>query len=355
RTVIEELASEHLGRPIQVELSTGAATAPTSADAGHKAIEDGGAKAKLQGRVDYPKVKYALAYARLGYRVHPCHEIERDGECSCGKLECSSAGKHPRYSGWQTEATRDEAKITALWREHPEANIGVLCGADNNLLALDVDVKNGHDGIATLRDLELEHGELPEGPIVITPTGGRHYLFQHEAGIGNAVGFAEGLDVRTEGGYIVGVGSRTKAGPYLFDEAFKLGGDLMPPKAPPWLIELIRAAKAKADNNGGFKFDEGKIPAGQRNNTLYRGGRSMRAKGWSKAAIAAAIKVQNTECCDPPLDEAEIDQILVQIFEQPDQGDQVAVSVRKFKRRSRWAHTAGLAGEYEEEAGSGGA
>jgi hypothetical protein len=277
------------------------------------------AEPKAKAPSDRPKVKYALAYAWNGYRVFQCHEIEGDGECSCGKLECSSAGKHPRRSGWQTEATRDEAKITAWWREHPNANIGVPCGADNNLIALDVDVKNEHDGIATLRDLELKHGELPEGPIVITPTGGRHCLFQHEPRIRNAAGFADGLDVRTEGGYIVGVGSQTKAGRYLFEEAFKLGPDLMPPKAPAWLLELMRAAKPNGHN--GFRLDEGPIPKGQRNDTLFRLGRSMRAKGLSQPAIVAAINAENAARCVPPVDRQELDRIIAQVFEQPDAGD----------------------------------
>ena len=124
-------------------------------------------------KAEKAKLAYAIAYARHGFRVFPCHEIESDGECSCGKLGCSSAGKHPRIAAWQDEATTDDNRIIRTWwGKWPNANIGVACGAASNLLALDVDVKNGHDGIASLRDLELENGELPCGPIALTPTGG---------------------------------------------------------------------------------------------------------------------------------------------------------------------------------------
>jgi Bifunctional DNA primase/polymerase, N-terminal/AAA domain/Primase C terminal 1 (PriCT-1) len=265
------------------------------------------------------KFACAVAYARYGYRVFPCHEIEGDGECSCGKLECSSAGKHPRITAWPNEATTDEDRIRAWWREWPNANIGVACGEVSNLLALDVDVKSGHDGIATLRDLELENGELPSGPIVLTPTGGRHCLFQHESGIRNAAGFADGLDVRSEGGYIVGVGSQTKAGHYVFEEAFKLGPDLPPPKAPEWLTELMRSSKS--NGTGGFKMDHGPIPKGQRNDTLFRLGRSLRAKGLSRPAIVAAIDAENAARCVPPVHKPELDRIVEQVFEQPDTED----------------------------------
>jgi hypothetical protein len=43
-----------------------------------------------------------LAYARLGWRVHPCHGITDDGRCSCGDPEHllgEKAGKHPILNG----------------------------------------------------------------------------------------------------------------------------------------------------------------------------------------------------------------------------------------------------------------
>jgi putative DNA primase/helicase len=261
----------------------------------------------------------AIAYARRGYKVFPCHEIEGDGECSCGKRQCGSAGKHPRISAWPEQATSEEHTIREWWTQWPSANVGVTCGAASNLLALDVDVKNGHDGVNTLRDLELEHSELPSGPIVLTPTGGRHYMFAHEPGIRNVAGFADGLDVRTEGGFVVGVGSRTKAGVYLFDQAFKLGDDLMPPRAPAWLTDLMRAAHS--NGQGRFKLDKGPILKGQRNDTLFRLGRSMRARKLSERAIEAAINAENTARCVPPLDLRELDQIIQQVFGQPDTDD----------------------------------
>ena len=249
------------------------------------------------------KFAYAIAYARYGFRVFPCHEIESDGECSCGKFGCLSAAKHPRITAWTDEATTDDKRIRAWWGQWPNANIGVACGAASNLLALDVDVKNGHYGIATLRDLELANSELPSGPIALTPTGGRHCLFQHESGIRNAAGFADGLDVRTEGGFIVGVGSRTKPGHYLWEEAFKLGPDLMPPKAPAWLLELMRAAKHNGHN--GFRLGDGLIPKGQRNDTLFRLG--ARWNEWDfKARDCSGHHAENAVCCVPPLDQREL-------------------------------------------------
>jgi putative DNA primase/helicase len=139
--------------------------------------------------------------------VFPLHNIERDRECSCGKRQCSSAGKHPRLTDWQGLATRDEGQIAAWWKQWPDANVGVKCGRDSGVTVLDVD---GEMGRETLRDLEMENGELPETPIAITGSGGAHYYFKFEPETGNAVRFTPGLDVRTEGGLVVGVGSVTK-------------------------------------------------------------------------------------------------------------------------------------------------
>jgi hypothetical protein len=84
---------------------------------------------------------------------------------------------------------------------------------------LDVD---GDEGRETLRALELGHGELPETPVAITGSGGAHYYFTFEEGLQNAVKFAPGLDVRTEGGLVVGVGSKTTH-QYQWEAAFSLG------------------------------------------------------------------------------------------------------------------------------------
>jgi hypothetical protein len=259
------------------------------------------------------KVAYALAYARRGIKVFPLHEIESDRECSCGKLGCDSAGKHPRMSGWQGTATCDEDQIKDWWREWPNANVGVKCGAESNLTVLDVD---GDEGRESLRELELEHGELPETPIAITGRGGAHYLFAFEPGLQNAVKFTKGLDVRTEGGLIVGVGSKTK-GPYMWEAAFTIG-DVQLAQMPQWLGDQIRAAGPGAHKNGSLIVPE-KIPSGERNNWLYKTARSLKAKGLSAQAIESAVLSENAVKCVPPMPTDEVRAIVAHATSQPDQ------------------------------------
>jgi Bifunctional DNA primase/polymerase, N-terminal len=186
--------------------------------------------------------RYALAYARHGMRVFPCHEIERDGFCSCGAMACKSPGKHPRIKDWQQLATVDERQIRTWWRNWHSANIGVKCGADSSLTVLDIDPRHGGD--ASLA--EAQHGKLPETPIAITGGGGNHYLFQHVPGLTNAVSIAPGLDIRTEGGLIIGVGSKT-SGEYEWEASAAISDDpddpLVPAEMPQWLIDPHQAAQ----------------------------------------------------------------------------------------------------------------
>jgi hypothetical protein len=85
-------------------------------------------------------------YSRRGYRVFPLHEIEADGECSCGRLGCGSADKHLRVKDWQTLATVDAEQIYEWWRPWLTANIGIACGQESNLTVLDVGSAQLEDG-----------------------------------------------------------------------------------------------------------------------------------------------------------------------------------------------------------------
>lgn len=222
------------------------------------------------------KLPYALAYARHGMAVFPLHHIEADGFCSCGAKECGgktnrSAGKHPRFPGWQTWATTDESRIREHWAEYPDDNVGVLCGPDSGLTVVDVD---GPEGRETLRELELEHGELPETPVAITGSGGAHYYFRFTESLRNDR-WAPGLDLKTAGGYVVGVGSRNFNGPYEWEAAFTLGDTLPPAPMPKWLRQCILAGENRGGaTEAGTRLDTAAIiagvPEGQRDEMLFK-------------------------------------------------------------------------------------
>lgn len=136
------------------------------------------------------KIDSALHLAAAGYRVFP---LEPDG-------------KRPLLKGWPDLATTDEATLRAWWAAHPNANIGIATG--KGLLVLDCDCKGHRHGLDSLAMLDLMG--LPEGVRVRTPTGGVHVYLSTGADIGNSVDGLDdlpGIDVRANGGFVVGPGS----------------------------------------------------------------------------------------------------------------------------------------------------
>lgn len=149
-----------------------------------------------------PGLSDALALARMGFRVFPVHGVVA-GRCDCGKVDCGSPGKHPMVKDWQTVASCDETEVTALFRNRPTANIGLVTG--NGLIVVDVDGDEGH---ATLASWEAEHGPLPVTPQVITGGGGTHFYFYCAEAIRNSASrIGHKIDIRADGGYVIAPGS----------------------------------------------------------------------------------------------------------------------------------------------------
>ena len=211
----------------------------------------------------------------------------KHGACSCadGK-SCAHAGKHPQTPRGVKDATKDSEQIKA-WK-WSNANIGVATGARSGLFVLDVD---GDVGKKNLRILQAKYGSLPVTVTVVTGKG-RHYYFRCDGDvhISNSVHrLGEGIDVRGDGGYVVGAGSHHKSGQiYRFANGRGLD-EIEIAQAPKWLLNLVTAkavaspevelltipaekldrAKAYADAALGRESERlGKAPMHQRNHTL---------------------------------------------------------------------------------------
>lgn len=170
-------------------------------------------------KVSRTLLESALVYAGRGWPVLPLHHI-RCGRCTCGSAKCSGQAKHPLSElvpHGLHDASTDRMVITAWWRRHPEANIGVVTGAISGLLVIDVDPPHGEDSLALI---EKENGPLTTPCEVRTPRGGRHLYLQHPGQahrIPNSVSkLGPGLDVRSDGAYVVAPPSRTLKGCYAW-------------------------------------------------------------------------------------------------------------------------------------------
>jgi hypothetical protein len=146
------------------------------------------------------KIDNTLAALAIGQRFAPVYP-SRNGRPQCAH------GVH--------DASRDPERIKALWRSCPDANISVAMGRANGFVGLDVDMKGGRDGKASLAALESEHGPLPPTPHYSTPSDGLGYLFKYSRPeIRSRFDFRPGLELHSDGAGMTLPPSRKNGRPY---------------------------------------------------------------------------------------------------------------------------------------------
>jgi len=245
------------------------------------------------------KLKSALRAARLGLNVLPLHWVKR-GRCTCGKPACSSPGKHPRTPRGVYDATTDNGQIRRWWSDYPDANIGIATGSTSGVFAIDIDRRHG--GFETLKKFQKKYGRLPTGPVSRTGGGGLHFFFAcPDVPIRNKVGVLPGIDVRGEGGLVVGPGSVHPSGKRYLWKFGKSPRKVDFPQCPAPLLELISGLPYKDRQSV-----KGMITEGNRHSTFVSLAGVMRSRGVSGEAIEAALLEDNQQRCEPPLPEDEV-------------------------------------------------
>jgi len=181
----------------------------------------------------------ALGYAHRGWRVFPLHGIV-NGACTCGRRECSSAGKHPLVRRGLYEATTDGRKIRGWWRKWRSANLGIATGAGSGIAVIDIDLPDALSSLAQLA------GKLDVTLTGLTGGGGVHLIYRcSDENLGNSAGRLPGIDedlpgidLRGNGGYIVAPPSDHRCG-----SSYEwLNADAEVVDAPEWLKQPRREA-----------------------------------------------------------------------------------------------------------------
>jgi Bifunctional DNA primase/polymerase, N-terminal. len=146
------------------------------------------------------------------------------------------AGKWKQYI--ERRATPDEI---AQWRTWPNMNTGVATGAVSGIIVLDCD--------NLMARIECERQGIPATLTIATPRG-THFYFRHPGwAIGNKVGLMWpgwdqlGVDVRGDGGFVVGPGSYfmptpAEVGKGKVEGHYAVERDLPLADMPDWLLEL---------------------------------------------------------------------------------------------------------------------
>ena len=144
----------------------------------------------------------ALKLANRGLHVYPLRQGTKDGQ---------------HLKSWKREATTDADRIRQWWAAWPGANIGLHCGL-SGLVVVDLDVKNGADGLGVWAALCSEHGINVQTVTVTTPSGGEHRYYQaNGANLGSTAGrLGPGIDTRAGAGYVLAPPSTTDQGHYTW-------------------------------------------------------------------------------------------------------------------------------------------
>jgi hypothetical protein len=250
----------------------------------------------------------AFQYAqRWNFAAFPVHYPKkgRDGAlwCSCGIAACNSKAKHPLCDHGVKDATTDPVRIRELWQRHPAANVAYA--PPSGIIVLDVDPRHGGD--ATLAELEATHG-LPDTPRVLTGGGGLHLYLRVPANTNisnnNTGKLGPGIDIKTEGGYVLLPPSVHISGNKYEWEITARIDEVNIADAPQWLIDAISESP---DRTNGKHFElPDKICDGTRNDYLFRFARSLHARKATFDEILAALHPVNEARCEPPLDGGEL-------------------------------------------------
>jgi len=274
----------------------------------------------------------AIDYALRGWAVFPL----------------KPRGKVPLTEHGFKDASSSPHQVKVWWDEFPDANIGIACGA-SGLLVSDID---GEAGEASIASLPIMVGD-PRPPEVATGRGRHLYFSSNGKRYKNRAAILPGVDIRTDGGYVVAPGSIHENGT---EYRFIYDGD--PPPIPSWLEEILAPFEAgrntrhivSRDTNDISTADAieqgGPIPNTMRNGTLASLGGTMRRRGMTRAEILAALLEVNRNRCNPPLEAHEVGLVAASIaqysvsetlFNQTDLGNAERMAAQ-FGSEIRYCH-----------------
>ena len=172
----------------------------------------------------------AIAYVEAGFSVLP---IVKNGKAIPPK----------KYKVGYNTASRSKA-IVEKWFNPIDGifvgwNIGLATGKEDGIFVVDVDNHGETNGFETLKEMNVE---FPVGPMQLTPTGGRHYIYAWEENAMSSVNkIGVGIDTRGGShnacrGHIVAFPSIIDGNQYVWQEAGAL------PSIPKWVMNGIGVA-----------------------------------------------------------------------------------------------------------------
>lgn len=191
-------------------------------------------------------LELARSYVEQGLPIFPCRSASTETiDQATGEI-VTLGEKTPLTTNGFKAATKFPRILERWWSDWPDAAVGLPTGSPTGFFALDIDNKpGGANGFDWLSDMEAEHGPLPDTARVISPNGGMHIYFKYVVGTRNRGALGAGVDIRSEGGYVLAAGSTMSNG-----RQYKWVGDTREiADAPAWLLDLLLPKSAPTHSN----------------------------------------------------------------------------------------------------------
>ena len=217
------------------------------------------------------------------------------------------------------EATADRATIESWFAQEPSLNYGIPMGGPEKLVALDCDKKasNFHG--------DYLHLEYPSTLEFVSGTGGAHIIFKapFDASQADLKG-ATSINVRSEGGYIVGPGS------IVNDNRYQIYADAPIVPCPPEIAARLTRRGEKAAN-ATTPIGDMDTPAaisrawaivaqhhgvdeGGRDNECFRVACKIKDEGVEAETCLTILHGFNAEKVNPPLPGGDLERIVASAY-----------------------------------------
>lgn len=249
-------------------------------------------------------------YMDCGFIVLPTHYpifTNKGVKCSCSEeYECSNKGKHPIHKYKFFDGLNYES-VKEVYIKEFEHNLNLNIGF--KVMGFSVlDVDNRHNGDKTLEQLTYDYDVNLSHVISVNCSNGLH-IYTSNKNLKNTAGFlGDGLDIRSENGFIVAPGSQHHSGKfYKWKEIGELA--ILPED---WFEEAIeKASDEKVSNNEnlivGRKLQDIKLPKiltsdylireGERHLTLFKWACRERGKGANAESLYdILITIRDSYC-----------------------------------------------------------
>lgn len=223
-------------------------------------------------------------------------------------------GKRPLLAWLEFQQRIASASEIASWfHKWPDANVGIVTGYVSQIVVVDIDPQHG--GTESLEAMERAQGTLPRTLEVHTGGGGRHLYFAYPpVRLHNRVGIRPGIDLRSDGGYVVAPPSVHPSGERYRWLPGQGPQDLSPEPLPAWLLEATRASGQAGHSLKHWRriVREG-VDEGQRNSLLASFTGHLLWHGVDPEVALDLMLAWNQVRCRPPLPDDEVARVVQSI------------------------------------------